>query len=51
MISTLFEIGFITNAKDRADMQDPIWLDKMASGIAIAIDELAKSTDLEGFKS
>ncbi len=51
MVSALFEIGFITNAKDRADMQDPVWLDKMATGIANAIDELAKSTDLEGLKS
>ncbi len=37
MLSSLFEIGFITNPTDRENMQDSIWLDKMADGLAQGI--------------
>ena len=50
MLSALFEIGFITNAKDRANMQKDEWLSKMADGIANAIDTFVKQNDLSAYK-
>ncbi len=51
MLSALFEIGFITNSTDRANMQNDAWLEKMATGLANGIAEFANNEDLDSFKS
>ncbi len=50
MLSALFEIGFITNATDRANMQNDAWLEKMATGIANGIADFANTENLDAYK-